>query len=898
MGKLRKHGDARRGRDAERERHEIHAELEDHVERRARALESQGFSPADARKEARRRLGDREALEAELTRMAEQRSRRQAGKRHVETLIRDVGHMWRRMRARPALFTGVVLTIGLAIGAASAVFAMVNGVLLRPLAYPDAEALHSVYTRYLPATGYDFEFFAVSGPEYDDYREMTRAMSGVAIFATGVTNLAPEDGPAERVPVAAGSANLLEVLGVPPTLGRGFAAGEDAPGGSCVTVLSDGLWRERFGADSSIVGRAIRMDGRPCDVIGVMPRGFWFPNENVRLWRTFELDRTSAIWDRQSHPFGAVARLAPGSTEEAADVELASLRSQWSNAYPDHYERGHFMVLRPLRESMVGEARPALLTLFGAVGVVLLLVSVNLAGLLLSAADARRKEFAVRVALGVRRSQLVQQTMTESLVLAVLGGVVGIVIARGLLRGLLHLYPGGLPRATEIGVDGIVLLFGFTVAGLIGILFGIVPAVRSAGVHVHDVLRTSGRGLTLHRGAIGAKRVFIAAQAALALLLVVAATLLTQSYYRLRAVDLGFDAQNVLTFNVTVPAASYPDPASARDYFTRLESRLAALPGVVAAGAISDLPLRSAGAPDDFLMEGKAVPAPGQLQWNARYQMATPATLRALGLELVRGRWFEPTDGPAAPAVAVINEATERMYYAGEEPLGKRIRYYGDETPWITIVGVVRNVRSLGASEEAPPAIYAALAQAPRPVYTGRMMNMAVRFASNAAAGAPAIRAAVEDMDATLPASSMSTLESVVTESVGRPRFTFTLMTGFAGVALLLGALGLYGVLSHTVHQRLHEIAIRLALGARRAEVLRIIMMNGLVPVLVGTIVGLAASVALRRTLGTLLFGVSPLDPIALTIAVLTLIAVSVMACGVPGWRAMHVDPNTALRTD
>jgi putative ABC transport system permease protein len=533
------------------------------------------------------------------------------------------------------------------------------------------------------------------------------------------------------------------------------------------------------------------------------------------------------------------------------------LRAQWSDEYPDHYARGHFLVLRPLLDDMVGDTRPALMTLLGAVGLVLLIVCVNLAGLLLSAAESRRNEFAVRVALGVGRARLVRQVLTESILLALAGGVISLIVA-GLLVGLiLGLYPGGLPRGTEVTIDGVVLMFTLGVAVLAGLLFGGIPALQSTGVQVGEVLRASGRGLTAHRRRVEARRVFVAAQAAVAVVLVVAASLLTQSYARLRAVDLGFDPSDALTFSVTVPSTRYPEAARARDHFAQLEERLAAIPGVIAAGAVSDLPLRSSGGADDFIIEGKAVPAPGALQWNARYQMATPSALRALGLRLVKGRWFEPADGPEAVPVAVINEATART-----------------------------------------PAIFAALAQAPRTGYAGRTMNFVVRFHSAATAGAPALRAAVVDVDPSLPPSELTTMERVVTESVGRPRFTVTLMSGFATVALLLGALGLYGVLAHSVQQRLHEIAIRMALGARRAHVLGQVVAQGLLPVVIGTIIGLGAAVAFRNTLSSLLFGVSALDPVVLSLAAVTLLVVSLAACGLPGWRAMRTDPNAALRAE
>ena len=879
-------------------RRAIRAELDDHVARRARSLEAGGLSPAAARAEALRRLGDAGRIEEELMRIVERRRRRNALARWFDEFVGDVRLAMRGARRRPVLSAGIVLTVALAIGATAAVFGIVNAVVLRPLAFPRSGDLYSVYSRYLPETGYDFEFFTISGPELDDYRAMTRAMSGIAAYGTGMANLAPVGGEPERVLIVAGTANLLDVLGVAPARGRGFEPGSDDPGRACVTVLSDGLWRERFGAAPGVVGSDVHLDGRPCRVIGVMPRGYWFPVERVRLWTTLELDRASPDWVRGSHPFVAIARLEPGSSRTAAQAELDALRARWSDDWPDHHARGHFLVLQPLLDDLVGAARPALFVLFGAVAAVLLVVCVNLAGLLLSAAESRRREFAVRAALGVGRGRLVRQVLTESLAFAVLGGVLGLLVSGPILRGVLRLYPGGLPRGSEVGIDAVALAFTLLTALFAGLLIGLVPALQTSSVRVSEVLRAAGRGITLGPAGVRARRVFVVAQTALALVLVVAATLLAQSYARLRAVDLGFDAADVLTFNVTVPSSTRPDPAAARDYFARLEQRLAAIPGVEAAGALSSLPLRSAGGADDFIIEGRATPAPGELQWNARYQMATPSALPALRLRLLHGRWFLPTDRAGAPPVAVINQATAGLYFPGLDPVGRRIRYFGPDSAWITIVGIVADVRSLAVDEAAPPAVFTALAQAPRPAYTGRSMNLVVRFRADPAAGAARVRAAVAAIDASLPPSELTTLDRLVTEAVGRPRFTLTLMSIFAALALVLGALGLYAVLAHSVQRRLHEIGIRLALGARPAHLLAMVVRQGLALVVIGTFIGLAAAFALRTAIARLLFGVTPLDPATLALAALTLLTCSLAASLIPALRATRVDPNVALRSE
>jgi predicted permease len=876
---------------------EIRAELADHVERRAAALMAAGYTKEGARAEAERRLGNASRVEEACMRIAERRRSRLRLAGWLEDTARDVRVAVRAYRRRPVLAGGVMLTIALAIGAATAVFSVVRGVLLAPLSYPRAHELYSVYTRYLPATGYDFEYFTISGPELVEYRAMTRAMAGVAAYGVGTMNLTPSAGEPERVGVLQATADLFDVLDVRAAMGRTFVAADGAAAAPCVAVLSHGLWLDRFGG-AGVVGSDVRLNGRPCAIVGVMPAGFAFPDERTRLYLVQKLDPTNAGWERESHPFVAVARLAEGVPLAAAQSELDALRARWAAEFPEHHARGHFIVLRPLADDITGDVRTPLLVLLGAVGLVLLIVTVNVASLILAGAEARRKEFAVRAALGVARARLLRQLMTESLLLALLGGALGVLLSRWLLRALLALYPGRLPRAGEVRIDGTVLLFGIGIAVASGLLFGAFPAIRFSAVRVADVLRTAGRGLTPHAGGVRVRRAFVVAQTALALVLALGAVLLARSYERMRAIDLGFEPAGVLTFPVAVPSGSYPDGARARDYFLRLEARLAAVAGVAAVGAVSDLPLRSGGGADDFIIEGRVLPAPGQAAWNARYQMATPGARAALGLDIVAGRWLAPTDVAGGPPVAVINEAFARAYYAGEEAVGRRIRYYGADSAWITIVGVVQDVRQLGVTTDAPPAIYTSLVQAPRPAYEGRMMNLLVRFGTDPLAGAAAVRAAASELDPTLPLGPLTTLDDVVTESVGGSRFTTTLMSAFAVLALLLGAIGVYGVLAHTVSLRAHEIGIRLTLGADRRDVLTRTVWQGMALVVAGIAVGFVVTFALRAAVEGLLFGVQPFDPLSLGFAAGTLLLVSLVACSLPAWRAARIDPLAALRQE
>ncbi|MGH7573590.1 MAG: ADOP family duplicated permease [Longimicrobiales bacterium] len=878
---------------------EIRAEIEDHVERRTRALMAKGFAPEAARAEALRRIGDVERIEEACMRIAGRQRSRAHVARWFDDAARDVTVALRSFRRRPLLAAGVILTMALAIGAATSVFSLVRGVLLAPLGFPQPDNLYSVYTRYLPETGYDFEYFGMSGPELVDYREFTRTMTGVAAYFRASVNLTPRVGEPERLSQVVATPNVFEVLGVSPALGRGFVESDGEPSASCVTVLSNGLWRDRFGAATDIIDGEVRLDGRPCRVLGVMPPGFGFPDDQPRLYTVLKLDPTSPLWGRVNHGFLGVARLYDTATPAMAQAELDALRARWSEDYPElTYALGHFLVLRPLVDDVVGDARSPLLVLLGAVGVVLVIVIVNVAGLILASAESRRREFAVRAALGVGRTRLARQLVTESLLLVSIGGALGVIASIGFLRGLITLYPGDLSRGDGIHIDGAVLLFSSLVTIASGLLVGAFPAIRMSAVHLSEVLRSAARGLTAHGGGVRVRRAFVMAQAGLALVLALGAALLARSYAHVRAVDLGFDPARVLTFLVFAPEGSYPESSRARDYFLRLEARLNALPGVDAAGAVSDLPLRSGGGADDFIIEGKTPPGQGQPGWNARYQMATTGALVGLGLRLVAGRWFEPADIAGSPPVAVINEATARAYFPGQDPIGTRLRYYGQDSTWITIVGIVGDVRQLGVTEDPPPAVYTSLAQAPRPAYAGRTMNLVVRFRGDPTLGVNAVREAMAEIDPTLPLGQLMTLDDVVNEATGDSRFTTTVMSAFALVALLLGALGLYGLLAHAVNLRAHEIGIRLALGARPRSVLGMVVTQGMMLVLAGVAFGVLAALALRRALDGLLFGVGAFDPLSLALAGATLVLVSLAACSVPAWRAARLDPLTSLRAD
>ena len=613
-------------------------------------------------------------------------------------LRQDVRYAARTLRKQPAFAVAAVLTLALGIGSNAAIFSVVNAVLLRPLPFPGSDRLVAVYSRYLPSTGYDFPYFALSGPEFADIRSRIDAFSGIAAYGLATRNLAGDTGEAERVFTMRVTAGFFDVLGVAPARGRAFAHDEVQRGEACLALVAHG--------SASAVGSTIRLDDAPCEVIGVMPEGFAFRDDRVKVWTRLFVDTQETSINRASHPLMAIARLREGVSREQADAQLQSLRAHWSEKYPDHYAKGHFAVSRPLHEDLVGDQRDAWLLLGAAVLFVLLIVCVNLAALLISNGEARRREFAVRHALGASRRRLVRQLVVEAMLLAVIGGVIGVLLANTLLAGLLALYPERLPVPQPVAIDYAALLYTSVLIVLAGFLTGIVPAVSATGLRMQDALRSDSRTSTASRRAVGARSLLVVGQLALSVVLLTGALLLIRSYQQLQRIDLGVEPDGVLTFSVFVPPARQPDAAAARRTLASIEDRLSVTPGVEVSGAVSNLPLASAGPPDDFAIEGRAAPPPGSPAWNARYLMVTPRAFRALGVPLKRGRLLEAADAPGRPPVAVVNETAARLYWPGDDPIGRTIRYHPLETsPSIRIVGVVGDVRSMGADAPAPPAV-------------------------------------------------------------------------------------------------------------------------------------------------------------------------------------------------
>jgi predicted permease len=879
---------------------EIVEELSQHLDDRWRELIAGGASPDDATRLAREEFTDGNLLARYMAplRQAHHSPSVTAAPRSGRVfgdLRQDLRYAARTLRRQPGFTIAAILTLAIGIGSNAAIFSVVNAVLLRPLPFPNSAQLVALYTRYLPSSGYDFPYFGLSGPEFADIRSRIDAFAGVAAYDFENRNLTRDDGGAERVLTMPVTAGFFDVLDVKPERGRTFTEDEAQRRDGCVALLG----HDAAGTNARAIGSTIRLDDAPCEVIGVMPEGFGFRDDRVKVWTPLRIDTTEALINRESHVVLAIARLRDGITAAQADAQLQSLRAYWSATYPEHYAKGHFAISRSLHEDLAGDQRDALLVLSGAVLFVLLIVCVNLAALLISKGEARRREFAVRHALGANRRVLIRQLVVETMLLAFVGGVTGVMLANTLLAGLLALYPRRLPVWQPVAIDHVALLYACALIVIAGFLVGIVPALNATGRRMHETLRAESRASTTSRRAVTARSLLVISQLALSVILLVGALLLIRSYQQLQHVDLGIEPEHVLTFSVSVPPGRQRDPAAARRTLRAIEERLATAPGVEIAGATSDLPVAASGGADDFIIEGRPVPPPGAPAWNARYSMATPGMFRALGIPLIRGRLLGESDAPGRPLVAVINETAARLYWPGDDPIGATIRYYPRETsPSIRIVGIVGDVRSLGAYAPAPPAVYVPFEQAPRPPYPGRTMTFTLRAAGNPAAVVASARAAVASIDDGLPLANVHPMSEVISASVGAPRFTTLVMSFFAGVAFFLAALGLYGILAYNVEQRIREIGVRIALGADNREIFRLIIGSGMGLAVVGVLIGVPAALALTRLMGGLLSGITSTDPVTYLAVVVILAASAFLASYMPARRATRVDPIVALRAE
>jgi putative ABC transport system permease protein len=814
--------------------------------------------------------------------------------------MQDVRYALRTLVRAPGFAILAVLTLALGVGANAAIFAVVDHVLLRALPYDDPETLVRIVNRWDGSPEAD-----LSPAEYFDYEEQTRGMSAIGALSTGSVVITGGDAP-ERVSATFATASLLEVLGTPPAIGRHFTAQEDTPEAPGVALLMDGFWRRRFAADRGVVGSTIVVNGNVVTVVGVMPPDFRTPldhaaDQPAELILPMGIDRAT-VPNRGSHFLHGYARLAPGTSLEAADGAIGGVAARFVRTFPDDYPAAmRFGVsLVPLHEDVVGPVRTPLLVMLGAVGFVLLIACANVASLVLSRADARRRELAVRAALGAGRRRLVRQLTVESAVLAALGGIAGVLLAVWGVTALVALRPPGIPRLDAVTVDARLLGFALLTTVLTALLFGLAPALQAARPDLYAALREGGRGGTGSRGGSRLRRGLVVGELALALMLLAGAGLLGRSFLALREVDTGYATEGVLTFRLSLPSASYAEEAQVIGFFDRLTTELAALPGVTAAGAVSNLPLASSLGDINMQIEGRPTSS-GDVSPRGDWQVVTPAYFDAIGMRIVRGRGIEPTDDADAPGVVVINEALADAYWPGEDPVGRRFTLGGGAGPGtVTIVGIIADVRHERLADTPGPEMY--LAHAQFRFWNGgsvvRALTVAISTPGDIAALAPGVREVVRRIDPNLPMSALRTMEEVRGASIAWPRFLTTLLALFAGVALALAAVGVYGVMSYAVAQRTQEMGIRIALGARPFDVLRMVVAQGMTLALGGIALGVAAALVLSRTLRALLYDVAPRDPVTLTAVAAVLALVALIACWIPARRATGTDPLRALRQE
>jgi putative ABC transport system permease protein len=806
----------------------------------------------------------------------------------LHSIAQDVRHSLRGIARRPAFAATVIATLTLGIGANAAIFSVVNGVLLRPLAYAEPDRIVQVR--------HQEPYISVSEPEFLDYRRELGAFERVAAYTQRNATLTGVDEP-ERIAVAPVSDGFFAVLGVRALLGRTFLPPEDVRGAPRVVVLSEGLWRRRFGADPRLVGHEVRLEGEPVTVVGIMPDAFRFPNTDVAAWVPLRLNEAHP-WTRNNHYLQLVGRLAPGATLAGATTQMAALGARWARDYPDTYFPGKPLLpmTNLIRDEVLGHARPYLLTLFGAVGFVLLIACVNVANLLLARGESRRKELALRVALGASRGRLARAALTDSAVYALVGGALGLALAWGLTHALVALAPEDIPRLDQVRLDPRVVVFTLGLSLVTGVLFGLAPALRGAREGwTHDTLKEGGRTASPARGFTRARSALVVAEVALAVVMLSGAGLMLRSLLALQAIDLGFRADHVLTAGVDLPTKEY-DSDRAVTFYETLLARVRTVPGVRAAGAVGDLPVAGGFSIWSILIDGMGMRSVADAP-SAMPQQVTPDYFAAMRIPLVRGRTFAATDREGAPLVAVVNETMARTLWPKRDPIGGTIRMLNDSAPPATVVGIVKDVRSSGFQGEVPPTMYFPHAQAKSSAYYApTSMSLVVRTDGDPLAVAGAVRAAVRALDRNVPVRRVRSMEQVLAGSVASRRFSTGLLAGFAALALVLAGIGIYGVISYAVSQRTFEIGVRVALGAPRWSVLGLMLGEGMRLALVGLAIGLALALCTARLIGSLLVGVSALDVPTMAGVVLALGGVALVASYVPARRAARVDPVGAMR--
>jgi putative ABC transport system permease protein len=859
-------------------------------EERARELETylqieideniaRGMTAEEARYAARRKLGNPTMIREEIYRM------NSLGM--LETIWQDLKYGARVLRKSPGFAFFAITVLALGIAANTAIFSIADAVLLRPLPYRDAGRLVMVWE---DGSSYGFPQDTPAPGNFSDWKTRNHVFTDTAAYSEDGLNLTGDGNP-EQLIADAVSANLFSVLGVSPSLGRDFRPEDNVPGAAGVAILSDGLWLRTFGGNPGIVGQEVRLDGEKYTIVGVMPRAFLYPDRKTELWVPWRFTKEK-LADHGSHFLHVVARLSPGVSLQSANADLATIAKQLEQEHPDSNAKiGAFAV--PLREDLAGDMRPAILVLFGAVCFVLLIACANIANLVLARASGKRRELAMRLTLGASRLRIVGQMLTESLLLAMIAGAIGLTLSVWATEFLASLIPSGIAPLADSVLDGRIFLFTAGVSIVTAILFGVVPALRVSGLDLATCLKDGGGRGNVGSGGQGLRDVLVVSEVALAIVLLAGAALMIRSFENLVHLDPGFRADHVLVLRTPIQMQKYDTQARRTAFYDQVLEKVERLPGVVAAGYTTWIPLTNEGGATGITIQGHPEPAPGQMPIpNAR--VVSRNYMAALRMKLVAGRLFDEHDGSGTPLVALINQAMEWSFWPGENPIGKQFKRgtFRADAPWITIVGIVGDVHQAGPAAPARAEMYLPYQQQEffPPDY------LAVRASGDPLLLAEPLRQQVWSVDKQQPVADVMPLEQLVGENLAPRRMQASLLGGFAGLALLLASIGIYAVLSFVVTQRTQEIGVRVALGADSRDVLRMVFSHGLKLFAIGAVLGLAAALGLSRTMGHLLYGVSASDPASFLTVTLALGAVTLLACYIPARRAMRVDPLVALR--
>jgi putative ABC transport system permease protein len=860
---------------------DVDDELEFHLETLTREFEARGLDPDSARQAARARFGDVDRVGSWLRRHDRRRQRARRAGEIMSSIGQNLRVGVRSLLKQPSFTAAVVLTLALGIGATTAMFSVVYGVVLRPLPFGDPDRLVRLWTVYKPALGRG----AVSAANARDWRAQNHVFEDLAVIYNNRSFNFATAGDPERLQGVRVSASFFPILRVSPLIGRTFTDDENEAGHENVVVLSHALWVRRFNADPSIVGRTIRLNGVPTIVVGVMKPDFQYPSRQTELWAPLTVSPEEYL-QRTAGSYSSIARLRPGITLEQARADMRGVSSNLARQYAANASLD--VGLAPLLDDMVGGVQRPLFILLGAVGAMLLIGCANLTNLLLARGVARRRELAIRTALGASSGRLAEQSITELVPLLALGGILGLITATAVVRAIVPLLPVDLPRAEEIGIHLPVLGFSTAVVIVVALLVGVWPAVAAARTLPSASLTDLSRGSTSAPGRTRVRDLLVIGQIATTLLLLVGATVLMRSFLAVRQVTPGFEPDRVLSVHVAIPRSQYPLDAQVVAFYTRVLDRVQSLPGVVAVGMVNRLPLGGGNQTGGVQIDGAQDP-----QWaSVETRTISPDYFRALDMPIREGRSFMSSDGVDAARVAIIDERLARTVWPGTSPIGRRLRE-GQGDPWSTVVGVVGHVRHTGLDDDSQPQVYWNY-----PQRTQERMALVVKTRGDPAALTKSVASAVREVDPQQPIYDARPLDAVVDRSLGHRRFQMLLLAVFAAIALVLAAIGAYGVIAYGVSQRVREFGVRMALGARRRDVIVMVLRRGGMLFALGTVAGLALAMMSVDVLSTLVYGVAPRDMPSFLLSTLVLFVVSMAACYIPARRAARVEPSIALRSE